>query len=300
MIHCPTCRPPRRRADRRTPATRRNASVEERPQHPRNRRVHAAAEPAGERADGESAATLKPLACPGRHHLPMQKREKIDAQQIVGGELAGDRAERDLRRAQLLGEELERGRRRGEMLRGGREPRVGLAQRAQMALAARNAPSMSSCAPTSARISCRSTSTPAPVFAESQTCGRLGGGAAPPSSAGSPRSSDFGAIARRSILLWTTIRGNRGGQLREDRRVGGREARVSRRRVDQHQREVGAPDRRPRPLDAERLDRIVGRAQSRGVDRSSAECRGFRSRACTVSRVVPAIGVTIATSSPAS
>ena len=71
-------------------------------------------------------------------------------------------------------------------------------------------------------------------------------------------------------------------------------------RVDQHEREIGALDRRPRALDADALDRVVGVAQARGVDdgqRNAADL-DLRARPCRAS--CPAIGVTIAASSRAS
>ena len=254
MIHWPTWRPPGARRDRRARDAQQREH-EERPQHPRNRRVHPRERIARARADREPC---DPVKRPGPPHLPMQKREKIDAEQVVGGEFAGDRRERVLRLAQLLGEELER-------RRGGRELRRARARDARPLRAAPRGgarargtcPPCPRARPTSARISRRRISTPAPVFADSQTC-RVA-----PSSAGA---IDFGSSATRSILLCTTMRGSADGSRASIFRIGRVDPRLGGLRVDHDDRDIGARDRRPGPLDAERLDRILGRAQARRVD----------------------------------
>ena len=139
---------------------------------------------------------------------------------------------------------------------------------------------------------CCSRSTPAPVFADRKTW-RVR--AAPSPSRAARRSRQSREIG---LVVHDDARQRR-RQSREDRRVGIGDV-AARRGIDEQEREIGARDRRPRALDAERLDRIVGRRAGPRCRRPSAECRRSRSASCTASRVVPAIGVTIAASSPAS
>ena len=230
---------------------------------------------------------MRPRRVARRRHLPMQKREKITPSRSSAREFAGDRRQRVLRvraaprrRARAAARDASRCARPRARCASRR------AQRDQMPLAreervlhvlvrARDAPASR----------CSSRSMPAPVFADRYTS-RL-----------RPRASRIarcGAMPARSILLCTTTRGSAGGSRA---RIAASASRaVARRvaRIDQHEREIGARDRRPRALDAERLDRSsVSRkpAVSTIVQRNAARSRR---RARSVSRVVPAIGVTIA------
>ena len=152
---------------------------------------------------------------------------------------------------------------------------------------ARNAPSMSSCAPASARMSRRRSSTPSPVFADSHTCRRC---VASPSS----RNSLAAATPARSILLWTTIRGSAARQTRRGSRHRRRRssARLARRRAPARDPRARRPptcarcraprsDRRWRaspavstivsgmPCDLDRaLDGVARRARDRRDDRN--------------------------------
>ena len=88
---------------------------EQRSQHPRDRRVQQRAHVARDGADGQrderSAETATGHGDVSRAAQPLfanAEPPEDDAEQIVGGELAGDRGQRALRVAQLLGEELDR------------------------------------------------------------------------------------------------------------------------------------------------------------------------------------------------
>ena len=119
---------------------------------------------------------------------------------------------------------------------------------------------MSSCAPACARISCRSRSTPAPVFADRQHVARAA--VAPPSSRRLDSRRDAGEI---DLVVDDDPRQRRRQRV-EDRDVGVGDASARRARRRAPARDPPWRDGRPGALDAERLDRIVGRAQSRGVD----------------------------------
>ena len=180
---------------------------------------------------------------------------KDHAEQVVGGEFAGDRRERRLRLAQLLGEELERRRAPREVRR--RRRRGARRHRAARPGAARARGTRPPCPPARrpcARISSRSASTPAPVFADRQTWRRRR--RIPPSASASRRAPrDRARRRQRSILLCTTIRGSAAGSC----------ARIA----------VGRRTRRRRPRCAHRPSPARGR---RAAPRPRcARCRASRS-----------------------
>ena len=298
MIHCPIWRPPGGADDarrRRRAATRASTSgpsihgigVAERGCRsiPRARRTPRSRVPA---ASGAPAL-----------HLPMQKREKMTPSRSSRDEFADDRAERRLRRA------IPRRRARAA---GGASARWraaaatcvdGVAQGQQMPLA-REERAFHVLVRAGERedLLAAAGRCPSPVFADRKTwrdgcapsCRRPSTGA---------RVSPSAHACEIDLVVDDDAR-QRCRQRVEDRAVARPVTPSPARCIDQHERQIRARDRGPRALDAERLDRIVGRAQPRGVDDASAECRRSRSARSTASRVVPAIGVTIATSSPAS
>ena len=156
---------------------------EQRPQHPRNRRVQPGADPAAprrrwrapQRTQRFRAQRHRRSAAPtrGRSFADAEAPED-DAEQIVRGELAGDRGQRVLRLAQFLGEEFDAAaappRHARPRRRGARRPaRSACTWRSR----ARNVSSVAPSTPTDARaLRAPARSMPAPLFADSHTCRR--------------------------------------------------------------------------------------------------------------------------------
>ena len=198
---------------------------------------------------------------PGRH-FPMQKREKIAPSRSSARELAGDRRERRVRLAQTP---------RRSSSSGGFAPARGARRRRQMLGRVAQRPSAARARETC--LPCPRARRPAPASPaaaarrppRSSPTGRLGARrAASPRRSRRLRSSTRGAGPARSILLCTTSRGSAAGSCA---RIA---ASASAMPPPARRRPAPARDRRahrrPGALDAQRLDRVVGRAQSRGVD----------------------------------
>ena len=266
----------------------------QRSQHPRDRRVQPAADPAGDRGHARAPRRRAATARDWRRSFADAEPRKDRAEQIVGGELAGDRRQRGCARRAVP-------RRRARAAAGAASRcsaaaarcALGVAQRDEMALAREER---------AFHVLVRARQREDFVLQEIDAGAGLRRQEHVP-----PRGAPFVVRAPRPAASVRRGRSCCGRRCAEAPRAARRESRHRPRPVAPPSRASTSTSARsavrdggPRALDAERFDRIVGGAQARGVDRSSAECRGSRSSRSTVSRVVPAIGVTIATSSPAS
>ena len=217
-----------------------------------------AADPTGDRADREPRAATPPLCAIGDDHLPMQNREKIapSRSSAVNSPVIAD--ERGLRAAQFLGEELERGGRRVEMMRGGGEARLGLAQRDEMALAREEG---------AFHVLVRARLREDFVLQEIDAGPGLGRQEHVP-----PRGRAFlaahldpGELPARSILLWTTMRGSAAGsasRMAASAAAGGAASRAS---TITSARSACATAAQVRSMPSVSIGSSVG-AQARGVD----------------------------------
>ena len=254
MIHWPTWRPARRRRDGERP---RRAGARCEKSGPSIHGIGVAIRAKAKPAPAPIASPADPSEQPRPFHLPMQKREKITpsrssavnspviAESAVCASRSssarsssgGVRAARCCRRARKVGRRF--------------------AQRVEMPLAREKRV---------LHVLVRAGQREDFVAQQLDAFARLrrqphvprASGVAPRRARFRVRAPDRSCCGRRcAAALPATARGSR--------HRAGRVARP-RLRIDHHQRDVRARDGRPGPLDADRFDRVVGGAQSRGVD----------------------------------
>ena len=296
MIHCPVWRPPGAAPHVRRPATRSAASENSGPS------IHGIGVPSGCTASPPPRRWRGPPATStgvASLHLPMQKREKMTPSRSSAVNSPVIAAERGLRLAQFLGEELERRRRRARWRAAASRCARAVAQRLEVPLAREeHAFHVLAARRRAASTCCRRASTPAPVLRRQPDVAR---GRARRSPDGAASRSDAGRIVRA-------------GRSCCGRRCAAAPPAAAR-------RSPRPPRRAPSP--ASRASTTTSARSARSHRRPTcARCRASRSDRrsarkpavsitvsgmpsisiwlATVSRVVPAIGVTIATSSPAS